>query len=175
MNLSFLFSIVMVKDMLDLNKDLFELDDEETIAVHSSYLLSTMISRPDPFGMSNEALFFYGSVFDSLEDCMDHGNPNRRKSESIYYSRAIENIVAAKGEERTVRQVNISVWRKFFVRFGMMELARTGHVLIVSSEFGSEEPRLLEFLHALYGYKISYYWVEGNTGSVSFCMEIPLG
>lgn len=151
MNLSFSFNIVMVKDMLDLNEDRFELDDEETIAVHSSYLLSTMISRADrleclmrvikninprvmvvteveanhnsPVFVNRfiEALFFYGSVFDSLEDCMDHGNPNRTKSELEFYSGAIENIVAAEGEERTVRQVNISVWRKFFVRFGMME------------------------------------------------------
>lgn len=151
-NLPFSFNVVMVADMLDLKEDLFELDAEEVVAVHSSYLLSTMIAQSDrleyvmrvirninprvmviieneanhnsPVFVNRfiEALFYYGAFFDSLEDCMDRGDPNRLLSELIFFSPAIYNIVAAEGEERTTRQVNISVWRAFFARFGMVEL-----------------------------------------------------
>ncbi|CAK9152823.1 unnamed protein product [Ilex paraguariensis] len=151
-NLSFSFKIVMVADMLDLNEDLFELDYEEVVVVYSSYLLRTMISWPDRLEclmkvMRNinpcvmvvieseanhnspsfvkrfiEAVFFYGAFFDSLEDCMCHDEQNRMIAESMYFSPAIRNIVAAEGEERTMRHVNFNVWRDFFARFGMVEM-----------------------------------------------------
>lgn len=47
MNLSFSFSVVMVVDMLDLDENLFELDDNEVVAVYSAHFLNTMIGRQD--------------------------------------------------------------------------------------------------------------------------------
>ncbi|XP_059632796.1 DELLA protein RGL1-like isoform X2 [Cornus florida] len=150
MNLPFSFNVVMVSDMLDLNEDLFELDAEEAVVVYSPYILRTMIARPDrlerlmsvmrninpcitvvaeieanhnsPVFVSRflEAFFYYGAFFESLEDCMDQ-DPHRMISES-YVFHAIRNIVAAEGEERMIRHVNINVWRAFFARSGMTEI-----------------------------------------------------
>ncbi|KAK3008168.1 hypothetical protein RJ639_013980 [Escallonia herrerae] len=150
MSLSFSFNVVMVADMLDLKEDLFELDAEEAVAIYSSYLLWTMIAQPDrlerlmrvinninpcimvvaeieanqnsPVFVTRftEALFYYGAFFDCLEDCMEDDNINRMITESMF-SLAIRNVVASEGEERTMRHVNIGVWRAFFARFGMVE------------------------------------------------------
>ncbi|KAK3008171.1 hypothetical protein RJ639_013983 [Escallonia herrerae] len=155
LNLPFCFNVVMVADMLDLKEDLFELDAEETVAVCSRYFLWTMIAQPDRLEylirvISNlkpcvmviaeteanhnspvfvnrfiEALFSYGALFDSLEDCMDHQDPNRMFTESIYFNHGIQSIVVAEGAERTVRSVTINVWRAFFARFGMEEIELT--------------------------------------------------
>ncbi|CAK9138909.1 unnamed protein product [Ilex paraguariensis] len=152
MNLSFSFNVVMVADMLDLNEYLFELDSEEVVAVYSSCILNSMIQRPDrleclmrvmrninpcvmvvteieashnsPIFVNRfiETLFFYGAFFDALADGMRHDEPNRMMSESIYTSQAIRNIVAAEGEDRTLRHVNIHTWRMFLARFGMVEI-----------------------------------------------------
>ncbi|GFZ13912.1 hypothetical protein Acr_24g0001020 [Actinidia rufa] len=151
MNIPFSFSVIMVSDMLDLKDDLFDLEAEETVAVNATCSLRSLLARPDrletlmrvlrninpcivvvteteanhnsPFFVNRfiEALFSYGAVFDCLEDCMDRSDPNRKISESTYISPAILNIVAAEGEERIFRHVNISVWRTFFARFGMVE------------------------------------------------------
>lgn len=45
-NIPFSFKIVMVTDMLDLKEDFFELDAEETVAVFSEYLLTSLIALP---------------------------------------------------------------------------------------------------------------------------------
>ncbi|CAK9138913.1 unnamed protein product [Ilex paraguariensis] len=152
MNLPFSFNVVMVADMLDLNEGLFELDAGVAVAVYAPYVLYTMIHRPDRLEclmrvMRNinpcvmvvieleaklnspvfvnrflEALFFYGAFFDSLGDVMHHDETNRMMLESIYLSQVIRNIVAAEGEERIFRHVNIKVWGAFFARFGMVEI-----------------------------------------------------
>ncbi|KAM7488073.1 hypothetical protein LguiB_025557 [Lonicera macranthoides] len=153
LNLPFSFSVVMVNDMRDLDKELFELDSEEVIAVYTPNLLSTMIAQPNRLecvmrviksinpcvmvvseeevnhnspvfvNRLTEALFFYGAFFDSLEDSMDRDDPHRMILESQYFSPGIMNIVAAEGEERTNRHASIDVWREFFARFGMVEIA----------------------------------------------------
>ncbi|GFZ13911.1 hypothetical protein Acr_24g0001010 [Actinidia rufa] len=152
-NLPFSFKIVMVSDFLNLHEDLFELEEEETVAINAPYCLWPMLARPDrlerlmrvlrrinpcvmavieveanhnsPVFVNRfiEALFFFGAYFDCLEDCMDRNDPNRKMSESGYFSPTIQNIIAAEGEERIMRHVNISVWRAFFARFlmGMKE------------------------------------------------------
>jgi len=68
-----------------------------------------------------ESLFYFGAIFDALEDCMDREDENRGIIESVYMGNGIWSIVATEGEERVVRHVNIDVWRKFFARFGMKE------------------------------------------------------
>ncbi|PON93207.1 GRAS transcription factor [Trema orientale] len=152
LKIPFNFKIVMVSDMFELKEDLFELDEDETIAVYSSYALRGMISQPaqleslmrvirslnpcvmvvtevdanhnSPVFVNRfiEALFFYGTLFDSLESFMNRDEPNRMAVEGKYCFQAIRNIVATEGEERTIRNVKIDVWRAFFARFGMEEL-----------------------------------------------------
>ncbi|XP_024986480.1 DELLA protein RGL1-like [Cynara cardunculus var. scolymus] len=151
-NLSFSFNVVMVEDMLDFKEDLLDLDPEEALAVYSSYALWSMISQQDRLeslmkvikntnprvmvvseAAANlnspnfvdrfiEALFFYGALFDSLEDCMGREDENRAITESMYLNQGIWSNVAAEGAERVIRHVNIDVWRKFFARFGMNEI-----------------------------------------------------
>lgn len=151
MNLPFSFKIVMVSDILDLKENLFETDATEMVAVFSQFLLRSMIVVPDrlealmriirkispyimvvieveanlnsPFFVSRfiEALFFYSAYFDCLEACMKRDNVNRVVTESRYFGEGIRNILAAEGNERKIRNVNIDVWRAFFARFGMLE------------------------------------------------------
>ncbi|KAK1350700.1 GRAS transcription factor [Heracleum sosnowskyi] len=150
--LPFSFNAVMVADMLDLNENILNLNAEEVVVVQSSYLFSTMIAKSDRLeyvmrvirninpsimvmieneGNYNssvfvkrfvEALFYYGAFFDCMEDCMERSNQNRLLVELIHFSPAIQNIVVAEGKERTLRQVDMSVWRSFFKRFAMVEL-----------------------------------------------------
>ncbi|XP_047331381.1 DELLA protein GAI1-like [Impatiens glandulifera] len=151
-SLPFRFNVVTVSDMFDLTEDLFEVDDEESVAVHSPFFLWSMIGRPDRLqnlmkvvsslnpcvmlvneveGNLNspvfvnrfvESLFYYGALFDSLGDCMSQNGENRLVMESEYFGKAIWNIVVAEGDERVIRHVNLNVWRAFFSRFGMEEM-----------------------------------------------------
>ncbi|KAK9079544.1 hypothetical protein SSX86_001216 [Deinandra increscens subsp. villosa] len=151
-NLSFSFNAVIVEDMLDLNTDLLELDPDEALGVYVSFGLWTMIGQQDRLESlinvmksSNprvmvvgeveanlnspnfvtrfiEALFYYGALFDSLEECMGREDENRGITELMYLGNGIKSILASEGAERAIRHVNIDVWRKFFVRFGMKEI-----------------------------------------------------
>ncbi|CAI9776775.1 unnamed protein product [Fraxinus pennsylvanica] len=152
LNLPFSFVIVMIDDILDLNKDLFKLDDDVAVTIYAAYTLTSMIGCPDrlehvmrviktinphvmifteieancnsPIFVDRfvEALFYYGAFFDFLADCMKDDEKNRRDAESTCFSSAIRNIVAAEGEERKIRHVSIRVWRAFFARFGLVEV-----------------------------------------------------
>lgn len=163
MNIPFSFNIVMVSDMLQLNRDQFELDEEETIAVYSKFALRSMIPQPkqlealmrvirslNPIVMVvteveanhnaksfvsrfTEALFWFSAFFDCLETYMKREDPNRMVMEGLYFRHGIRNIVAAEGEERKVRNVKIEVWRAFFKRFGMVE-----EELSMSSKYQAE-------------------------------------
>ncbi|KAG8372883.1 hypothetical protein BUALT_Bualt12G0113500 [Buddleja alternifolia] len=151
LNLNFCFDVIMVEDVLNLNKDLFNLDDDEAVAVYAAYTLTNMIGRPHQIehlmevikiinpcvlivteveancnsptfvGRFVEALFFYGAFFDSLADCMKNDEISRREIESKCLSSSIRNLVATEGGERKVRHVSINVWRAFFEHFGLME------------------------------------------------------
>ncbi|KAJ0805949.1 putative transcription factor GRAS family [Helianthus annuus] len=151
-NLSFSYNVVIVEDMLEFNIDLLELNPREALGVFSMYGLWSMIGQQDrleslmkvlksikprvmvmcevatnlnsPNFVNRliEALFHYGAVFDSLEDCMDGEDEHRGITESMYLGEGIRSIVAAEGAERAVRHVNLNVWRKFFARFGMKEI-----------------------------------------------------
>ncbi|KAI3792196.1 hypothetical protein L2E82_06069 [Cichorium intybus] len=152
MNIPFSFKIVMVADVLDFNIDLIELCDGEKVAVYAAFFLSYHIVKPNrleylmrvirkinpcvmviaeveanhtsPVFVNRfiEALFFYGALFDSLSDCLVNDDLNRRAIESVFYGYCIRNIVAAEGDERTIRHTGLDVWRKFFKRFGMLEI-----------------------------------------------------
>ncbi|KAL2506834.1 DELLA protein RGL2 [Abeliophyllum distichum] len=152
LNMPFSFNIVMAEDILDLNKDLFRLDDDEAITIYAAYTLKAMIGCPDrlehmmrvirtinprvmifteieancnsPIFVDRfvEALFYYGAFFDFIANCMKDDEKNRRDAESTYFSSSIRNIVAAEGEERKIRHVSMRVWRAFFARFGLVEV-----------------------------------------------------
>ncbi|MFS7914684.1 putative transcription factor GRAS family [Helianthus anomalus] len=66
-------------------------------------------NSPNFVNLLIEALFHYGAVFDSLEDCMDGEDEHRGITESMYLGEGIRSIVAAEGAERAVRHVNIDV------------------------------------------------------------------
>ncbi|KAK4425946.1 GRAS family protein RAM1 [Sesamum alatum] len=151
LDLKFSFHIVMVEDILDLNESLFDLDEDEAIAVYAAYTLMNMIGQPDqlehlirvirsmhprmmvvseveancnsPIFVERfvEALFFYGACFESMAECMKNDEKHRSIAERTCFSSAIRNIVAAEGEERKIRHVSISVWRAFFTHFGFEE------------------------------------------------------
>ncbi|KAJ0805948.1 putative transcription factor GRAS family [Helianthus annuus] len=152
MNIPFSYKIVMVEDMLDFNIDLLELDRHEKIAVYSSVSLSNLIVKPNRLehlmreirkinpcitviseveanhtslvfvNRFIDALFFYGALFDSISICLAGDDLNRKVAESVYYDYSIRNIVAAEGDDRTIRHTGINVWRRFFDRFGMVEI-----------------------------------------------------
>ncbi|KAL2244314.1 DELLA protein RGL2-like [Sesamum indicum] len=152
LKLKFSFHIVMVADILELNENLFELNADEAVAVYAAFALTYMIAQADQLEhimrvIKNikpcvmivveidtncnsptfvwrfvEALFFYGAFFDSLAECMKNDETNRRHAESTCFRSSIRNIVAAEGGERRVRLVDLSVWRAFFTRFGLVEL-----------------------------------------------------
>lgn len=151
MNIPFSFKTVMVSDMADLTKDLFDLDPDEVVAVHSKFCLWNMIFQQNkletvmrvirkinpcvmviaeveanhnsPVFVNRfiEALFYYSVHFDCFEAFMKRDDENRMVTESLFFDQGIRNIVATEGEERKIRHVKIDVWRAFFARFGLEE------------------------------------------------------
>ncbi|KAI3792205.1 hypothetical protein L2E82_06078 [Cichorium intybus] len=160
MNIPFSFKIVMVADVLDFNIDLVELDDDEKIAVYAPVFLSTLIVKPkhleylmtvirkinpcitviaeieanhtSPAFADRfiDALFFYGALFDSLSFCLVDDDRSRRVTESVFMGQTIRNIVAAEGDERTIRHIGVDVWKTYFARFGMVEIELSEESLI---------------------------------------------
>ena len=150
LNLPILFKAVFVKDIIELREDHFELEDDEAVAVYCPYLLRTMVSSPDsldnlmrvirkikpaimivleveanhnsPSFVNRfiEALFYFSAFFDCDETCLKQDDECRMRLEAIL-SEGIRNIVAMEDRERTVRNVKIDVWRRFFARFRMVE------------------------------------------------------
>lgn len=151
LNLNFSFKVVVVADMLDLRENLFELDDDEAVAVYAPYTLTSMIERadrlehmmkvirklapcimivsemeancnsPNFIDRFVEALFFFGAFFDTIAECMKNDEKNRREAESTCFRASKRNVLGAEGEERKVRHVSIYVWRAFLERFGLVE------------------------------------------------------
>ncbi|KAJ1412559.1 hypothetical protein SESBI_20286 [Sesbania bispinosa] len=150
LDLPFSYKAVLVRDMAEIKEDQFEIEEDEAVAVYSPYFLRTMIARPDcmeklmwvirnirpsimivlemeanhnsPSFVNRfiEALFFYSAFFDCLETCIKEDDECRIITEAIL-SAGIRNIVAMEGRERTVRNVKIDVWRRFFARYRMVE------------------------------------------------------
>ncbi|KAJ8766400.1 hypothetical protein K2173_022459 [Erythroxylum novogranatense] len=149
--LPFCYKLIMLSDMLELKHDLFDLDPDEKIAIFGESTLRSLLPLPDrlhyimqeirklnpsimvvsevdsnmnsPVFVNRfiEALFYFSAYFDCLDACLKD-DPNRLIIESLHFGEAIRNVVAAEGEERTIRNVNIDAWRSFFTLFGMNEL-----------------------------------------------------
>ncbi|KAK7396971.1 hypothetical protein VNO78_18135 [Psophocarpus tetragonolobus] len=150
LNLPFSYKAVFVKDFAEIREDHFEIGEDEAVAVYSPYFLRCMVSRPNsmenlmrvirnikpvvmivleveanhnsPSFVNRfiEALFFYSAFIDCLETCIKHEIECRMTVEAIL-SEGIRDIVAKEGRERTVRNVKIDVWRRFFARYRMVE------------------------------------------------------
>ncbi|RDX65281.1 DELLA protein GAI1, partial [Mucuna pruriens] len=150
LNLPFSYKAVFVADIAEIREDRFEIGEDEAVAVYSPYFLRCMISRPDcmenlmrvirnmkpvimivleveanhnsPSFVNRfiESLFFYSAFFDCLGTCIKHEIECRMTIEAVL-SEGIRDIVAMEGRERTVRNVKIDVWRRFFARYRMVE------------------------------------------------------
>ncbi|KAM0954483.1 putative transcription factor GRAS family [Dioscorea sansibarensis] len=146
------FKPVIVPNVKDLKEDLFEIEEDEAIAVYSALDVNTMVVKPEslenllrvirrlkPCIMTvvdveanhnspnfitrfTESLFYFSAFFDCIDSCMDGDDPYRMYLEGNDFSQGIRSIVATEGEERIVRHVGIGVWRSFFARFGMVEV-----------------------------------------------------
>ena len=152
LNITFSFDVVTVDDMSHLKKELFDVQSGEAVVIFAPTILRSMIPRPDklenlmrvirelsplimiiseveandnsPSFINRfvEALFFYSSWFDCLEDCLDRDNQYRMNLEKYYFGCGIMNSIATEGEERITRSVKIDVWRSYFSRFQMLEV-----------------------------------------------------
>nr|XP_043626005.1 scarecrow-like protein 18 [Erigeron canadensis] len=152
LSLPFVFKILMLSDISNVEEQQFEVQDGETVAVYCQMILRRMIWRPQRLEnlmraiktinpsiivvteieanhnspsfvkRFTETLFFYGAIFDCLEACMSRDNAHRATVESNHLADGMQNIVACEGAERNTRNVSIDTWRSFFVRFGMVEM-----------------------------------------------------
>ncbi|KAJ4834146.1 hypothetical protein Tsubulata_040103 [Turnera subulata] len=86
-----------------------------------------------------ETFFFFGSYFDCLDARMKRDDPNRIAAEAIFFGQGTKSVLATNGEERTMRNVKIDVWRSYFARFGMVEAelstASLYHADLVAKKF----------------------------------------
>ncbi|KAK7269604.1 hypothetical protein RIF29_22337 [Crotalaria pallida] len=150
LKLPFSYKTVCVTDIMELKEEQFKIDDDEAVAIHAPYILRTMVSNSDyletlmrvirkikpcimivlemeanhntPSFVNRfiEALFFFSAYFDCIGSCLEQDYQCRTRIEAIL-SEGIRNIVAMEDRERTVRNVKIDVWRRFFARYRMVE------------------------------------------------------
>ncbi|KAL3505640.1 hypothetical protein ACH5RR_031022 [Cinchona calisaya] len=150
-NLPFSYNIV-VSDLKDLQKDSFELEADEVVAVFLGMRLWTLLAWPNhlealigvikklkasaivvkeieastnlPIFVERfgEAILLMSALFDCTKACMDHQILYRKMTEEIIFREMIRNIVIAEGTERIHRHERIGFWRALFARFGMVEM-----------------------------------------------------
>ncbi|KAL8234755.1 hypothetical protein R6Q59_020855 [Mikania micrantha] len=152
LSLPFLFKILVLSDITDVQEEQFDVQPDEAVAVYCHVILRTMVSRPQSLenlmrsirkinplvivvaeveanhnsrsfvNRFTEALFFYGAVFDCLDACMSRDDVHRSMLEGVHFADGMKNIVADEGEERVSRSVDVNTWRLFFARFEMEEI-----------------------------------------------------
>lgn len=152
MNLPFLFKILLLSDISEVDQEQFEVHDDEVVAVYCHMILRTLISKPPKLdnlmrairtinpsiivmaeveanhnstsfvNRFTETLFFYGAFFDCLDLCMSRDDVHRAMLEGVHFADGMQNIVSAEGEERVSRSVDLNTWRSFFTRFGLVEI-----------------------------------------------------
>ncbi|CAL1386794.1 unnamed protein product [Linum trigynum] len=170
MGLPFSFNVVRIWEPPSAHKDKLGLQPKEATVVFSDYALGPMIARPNrlhemmklirsvrprvmvaieteanhnapDFGHRFvETLFTAGAYFDCLASCMEGNEAARAAVESWYLNDRIRNVLVAEGEKRVVRDVKIRVWRKYFARFGMLEIGIRGLALQHASMVIRESP-----------------------------------
>nr|GMD07872.1 formin-like protein 11 [Ipomoea batatas] len=140
-NLPFSFNVLYIPDLKHLKVEQVEIKADEVVVIHASFVLSAMISkslelesvmraitRLNPCVMvvqevkanlnspSFDALFYYSTYFDALEDTMRRDDQHRTSIEVGLVLDGIRKMVAAEGRERVTRSVSLQVWRDFFGR-----------------------------------------------------------
>ncbi|MED6134344.1 hypothetical protein PIB30_036197 [Stylosanthes scabra] len=151
LNLPFSFMIVIVEDIKEISEELFEIEDDEVVAVYAPNYLKNLMGSLDSLdhlmrvirkikpaimvvveveaslnstsfvNRFIESLFFYSALFDSTETCLSQNDESRMRLESVL-SEGIRDLIVFDDTERTVRNVKIEVWRRFFARFKMVEI-----------------------------------------------------
>ncbi|CAH8381025.1 unnamed protein product [Eruca vesicaria subsp. sativa] len=106
----------------------------------------------------NEALHYYSSLFDSLEDGVLIPSRDRVMSE-VYLGRQILNVVAAEGDDRVERHETLEQWRK-----------RLGSAGFDPVSLGSDAFKQASLLLALSGGGDGYR-VEENDGSLMLAWQ----
>ncbi|KAG6433646.1 hypothetical protein SASPL_105261 [Salvia splendens] len=118
------FGVVLVEDVLELDRDLFGVNADESVVVYASYILVTLVGRA-------ERLEHVTEVIRSLSPCIMlvtemEANCNAPKTsrvdiESTLFWSSINNALVAEEEDRMLRHVRLHVWRACFDSFGMVE------------------------------------------------------
>ncbi|GLT81521.1 hypothetical protein SLA2020_529030 [Shorea laevis] len=141
LNIPLSFKAAMVTNLKDISVDTFELHDDEAIVIYSRPVLRHTLAQPDcleyvrgvfkslnpsvmvltelevnhfsPIFMERffEALSFQRAAFDCVEDHMNQYDSNRMILEATYVGPWIQNIVAAKDEDRIYWHMKIDAWR----------------------------------------------------------------
>ncbi|KAJ4837708.1 hypothetical protein Tsubulata_046094 [Turnera subulata] len=97
---------------------------------------------------------------------MKRDDPNRIAAEAIFFGEGTKSVLATNGEERTMRNVKIDVWRSYFARFGMVEAelstASLYHADLVAKKFSCGNSCTLD----LNGKALTIGW-KGNLMSES--------
>uniref|UniRef100_A0A1J3FTF9 DELLA protein n=1 Tax=Noccaea caerulescens TaxID=107243 RepID=A0A1J3FTF9_NOCCA len=106
----------------------------------------------------NEALHYYSSLFDSLEDGLILPSQDRVMSE-VYLGRQILNVVAAEGSDRIERHETLAQWRK-----------RMGTAGFDPVNLGSDAFKQASLLLALFAGGDGYR-VEENDGSLMLAWQ----
>ncbi|WCJ23337.1 hypothetical protein M5689_005369 [Euphorbia peplus] len=151
LNLPFLFSIAMIFDIKDLEKEILQISDDEVAAVFSLNVLRNTRAVPDflkyfsrflrnlnpcvlaiveseehcnsPVFINNfhESLLSYSSFYDCVQACIDQGDPNRLVLEAVAGHQIRSNVAATDEERIYSRLMNIEEWRAYFTGLGMVE------------------------------------------------------
>lgn len=152
LNINFSFEVVTVDDLSYLKKESFNIQSGEAVVIYAANILRTMIpwphkletlmrvikelsplimvlfevdasdNSPSFINRFVQALFYYSTWFDCMEECLDRDNQYRMNLETYYFGDGIINTIATEGEERITRSVKIDVWRSYFARFQMVEV-----------------------------------------------------
>nr|GMC95759.1 DELLA protein RGL1-like [Ipomoea batatas] len=109
-NLPFSFNVLYIPDLKHLKAEQVEINADE---------VETNLTSPSFVHRFIDAMFYYSTYFDTLEDTVQRDDQYRVSIEAGSILDGIRNIVAAEGRERVTRSVSLQVWRDFFGRFGL--------------------------------------------------------
>ncbi|KAL1545336.1 hypothetical protein AAHA92_22076 [Salvia divinorum] len=126
-NLKFTFGVVLIEDVLELNRDLFDLNSDESVVVYASYTLVTLIERDERLDHVMDVIRILSPcimLVTKMEAnyCLKDQEMSRVDIESTLFRSSINNVLAAEEDERMLRHVPVHVfWRACFDGFGMLE------------------------------------------------------
>lgn len=151
LKLPFFFQTVTFVNIKDLKEDMFELSNDEEVAIFAPCIVRSIKAQPGCLSslvrvLRNlnpcvlvmieleanhsstifmdqfvEALHFYSSCFDCIQDCIDQNDESRIAAEA-FLGQEIKNIVAVKYEEKIYHHMKIDEWRAYFTRLGLVEI-----------------------------------------------------